>query len=213
MLFNSNYSLDGKENIKEEFQKDDYYIIANVSEDKILDVINHFSVLNKDEKMFLILECPCDEQKEIELNKKIAKKEGKSFDGHILFKLHKDIYYADGLGFEHIIGIINENFDMFRNNGLISFGVGCHESNDEIMIEPYNIVTIFSKQIDQYSEFYKAHDIKECKNIKTAWNLIQASNPGVKTVSNDGNGDIYSFIRKMEKEVGLYLAETREEEC
>lgn len=30
MLFNSNYSLDGKENIKEEFQKDDYYIIANV---------------------------------------------------------------------------------------------------------------------------------------------------------------------------------------
>ena len=76
MLFNSNYSLDGKENIKEEFQKDDYYIIANVSEDKILDVINHFSVLNKDEKMFLILECPCDEQKEIELNKKNSKERG-----------------------------------------------------------------------------------------------------------------------------------------
>ena len=65
-----------------------------------------------------------------------------------MFKMHNDVYYADGLGFEKILIIINENIEIFRNNGMIRFGIGCHETNDEIMVKLYNIVTIFSKKIN-----------------------------------------------------------------
>ena len=50
-----------------------------------------------------------------------------------MLKMHNDVYYADGLGFERILIIINENIEIFRNNGMISFGIGCHETNDEIL--------------------------------------------------------------------------------
>ena len=40
--------------------------------------------------------------------------------------------------------------DLMINDGLCSFGFGCHESNDEIMFGKYNVTTIFSRNIGQY---------------------------------------------------------------
>ena len=185
------------ERLSEGFMVNGSQLDANISADKIKSVMEHFICIH-DEPIFFILELPSKQDDETEIAPGIVE------------KLHKDVYYIDGCTKEEALTILLRVGDLMINDGLCSFGFGCHESGDEIMFDKYNVTTIFSRQIERYHDFMAVHDIPKTDEIVTAWDTFSAEHPGVsERVETDGR-DVYSIPDQF-ADWGIYKAEQREE--
>lgn len=125
--------------------------------------------------------------------------------------LHKDIYYIDGCSQEEALTILIRVGKILYNDGLISFGFGCHESNDEIMFRKYNVLTIYSENIDEYDDFFEPHEIDSTENLITAWDTFSADSPGTSEKYVLDGKTAYDIPKQFE-EWGMYFAEQREED-
>ncbi len=185
------------EKLFEEYMLMENQIIANISADKIRTVMEHFICIHE-EPLFFILELPSKQYDEKEIRPGVVE------------KLHKDVYYIDGCSNEEALTILLRIGDLMINDGLCSFGFGCHESNDEIMFGKYNVTTIFSRNIIQYISFMADHEIAKSKHIVTAWDTFSQEHPG-RSVRIDTDGkDVFS-IPEMFADWGIYKAEQRED--
>ena len=185
------------EKLSEEYMLADDQIIANISADRIKAVMEHFISIHK-EPVFFILELPSKRNDEEEI-----------LPG-VVDKLHKDVYYIDGCTQEEALIILLRVGDLMINDGLSSFGFGCHESTDEIMFGKYNVTTIFSRNIEQYIDFMAEHEIPKADNITTAWDTFSKEHPGISERIDAGGKDIFS-IPEMFADWGIYKAEQRED--
>ena len=184
------------EKLSEEYMLIENQIIANISADKIKDIMNHFIYIHE-EPVFFILELPSKQDDEEEIRPGIVE------------KMHKDVYYIDKCTGEEAFTILLRIGDLMINDGLCSFGFGGHESTDEIMFGKYNVTTIFSKSIKRYVDFMAEHDIPKADRIITAWDTFSSKNPGSsERIYTDGK-DVYS-IPEMFADWGIYKAEQRE---
>lgn len=189
--------ISSKTVLYEGYQKEVNYITANVSIDKIEGILQHFIAIHE-ERLFFILELPAKADDVTE-----------GMPG-IVNTLHKDIYYIDGCLQEEALTILIRVGDLLYNDGLISFGFGCHESNDEIMFGKYNVLTIYSQNINDYDDFFEPHEIEQKDDLITAWDTFSAESPGISEKYELDGKTVYD-IPKQFAEWGMYLAEQREE--
>ena len=185
------------EKLFEEYMLMENQIIANISADKIRTVMEHFFCIHE-EPLFFILELPSKQYDEKEIRPGVVE------------KLHKDVYYIDGCTNEEALTILLRVGDLMINDGLCSFGFGCHESNDEIMFGKYNVTTIFSRNIGQYINFMEDHEITKREHIVTAWDTFSKEHPGSSVRIDTDGKDVFS-IPEMFADWGIYKAEQRED--
>ena len=185
------------EKLFEEYMLMENQIVANISADKIKAVMEHFICIHE-EPLFFILELPSKQYDEKEIRPGVVE------------KLHKDVYYIDGCSKEEALTILLRIGDLMINDGLCSFGFGCHESNDEIMFGKYNVTTIFSWNIGQYINFMADHEIAKSEHIVTAWDTFSQEHPGSSERIDTEGKDVFS-IPEMFADWGIYKAEQRED--
>ena len=174
------------------------HITANVGIDKIEGVLQHFIVMHN-EPLFFILELPANADAETKIAPGIVK------------TLHKNIYYIDGCSQEEALTILIRTGNILYNDGISSFGFGCHESGDEIMFGKYNVLTIYSQKIEQYNDFFDAHEIEKTDDLQTAWDTFTEDTPGVSERYESDGKTVFDIPEQFE-EWGIYLAEEREED-
>ena len=197
LVFRAGCKVPFPEKILEEFMLRENRIIANISADKIKAVMEHFICIH-DEPLFFILELPSKQNNEKEILPGVVE------------KLHRDVYYIDGCSNAEALTILLRIGDLMINDGLCSFGFGCHESNDEILFGKYNVTTIFSRNIIQYITFMAEHEIAKSEHIVTAWDTFLQEYPGsAERIEADGK-DVFS-IPEMFADWGIYKAEQRED--
>ena len=185
------------ERINEEYEINDNCIVANIGADKIEKLLLDFIKIHN-EPLFFILETPAMQNNETEIKSGVVE------------KFHKDVYYIDGCTQEETFAILNRVGKLLINDGLSSFGFGCHISHDEIMIGKYNVVTIYSQDVEKYNTLLEKYKINHVDKIVTAWDTFTPNNPGKsERVETDGK-DIFD-IPKMFEDWGIYLAEQRED--
>lgn len=197
LRFKPGVKIENNAELYEGYTVDEDYIIANVSVDKIDDVMKHFILMHK-EPIFFILELPSN-----------LKDENEKAPG-VVDKLHNDVYYIDGCQPEDALMILRDFGELLYNDGISSFGFGCHMSNDEIMFGKYNILSIYSKNNEAYSDFFQPHNIEQTEKLVTAWDIISPENPGY-IGRYEVNGKSVFDIPELLKDRGIYLAEQREE--
>lgn len=100
--------------------------------------------------------------------------------------------------------------ELLVNDGMNRFGFGCHESGDEIMLDKYNVVTIYSRTLSKYNDFFEAHEINRVSQLVTAWDTFSDDTPG-QAERYDYNGKSVYDLPDVLKDWGIYLAETRAE--
>jgi len=115
---------------------------ANVNAEKIQELFEHFILLHN-EYCFVILEVPTNAKEEPALTS----------DG--TQPLHKDIYYLDGLTPERAIAFLQVFGEWVINDGMSSFGIGIHSGANEIVLDRYNVVKVFTKTPKNYDNFLK----------------------------------------------------------
>lgn len=171
--------------------------MANVHAEKILEVFQHFIVIH-DEPLFFILELPVS----IDREKVIAK--------NIIKESHKDVYYIDGCSREECLALLIRYGDLLINDGLSKFGFGGHKSHDEIMLDSYNVVTIYSKELSKFNDFFEPHNIQFVEELVTAWKTFSKTSPGISEIYESNGKTVYDLPTEL-AEWGIYLAETRTE--
>lgn len=185
------------EMIREEYEINDNYIIANIDADKIENLLLDFIKMHN-EPLFFILENPSKQYDETEIEPGVVE------------SLHKDVYYIDGCTQEQAFVIVNRIGKLLVNDGLSSFGFGCHISHDEIMIGKYNVITIYSQAPENYDSLLEKNELKHVNKLVTAWDTFTQNNPGKSgRIETDGK-DIFD-IPEMFADWGIYLAEQRED--
>ena len=186
------------ENLFESFTKlTEHHLMANVHAEKILEIFQHFIVIH-DEPFFFILELPVS----IDREKVIAK--------NIIKESHKDVYYIDGCSREECLALLIRYGDLLVNDGLSKFGFGGHKSHDEIMLDSYNVVTIYSKELSKFNDFFEAHNIQFVEELVTAWKTFSKTSPGISEIYESNGKTVYDLPEEL-AEWGIYLAETRTE--
>ena len=185
------------EKIHEEYEVNDNCIIANIDADKIENLLLDFIRMHT-EPLFFILEIPS--KLEDESIVKPCWVEG----------LHKDVYYIDGCTQEQALVIVEQIGQLLINDGLSSFGFGCHISHDEIMVGKYNVITIYSQNLDCYNVLLEKNELKRVNNLITAWDTFTHDAPG-ETERIETNGKNVFDIPEMFADWGIYLAEQRED--
>ena len=186
------------ENLFESFTKlTEHHLMANVHAEKILEVFQH-SIVIHDEPLFFILELPVS----IDREKVIAK--------NIIKESHKDVYYIDGCSREECLALLIRYGDLLVNDGLSKFGFGGHKSHDEIMLDSYNVVTIYSKELSKFNDFFEPHDIQFVEELVTAWKTFSKTSPGISEIYECNGKTVYDLPEEL-AEWGIYLAETRTE--
>ena len=186
------------ENLFESFTKlTEHHLMANVHAEKILEVFQHFIVIH-DEPLFFILELPVSVDRE----KEIAK--------NIIEELHKDVYYIDNCSREECLVLLIRYGDLLVNDGLSKFGFGGHKSHDEIMLDSYNVVTIYSKELTKFNDFFEPHNIQFVEELVTAWETFSETSPGISEIYESNGKTVYDLPIEL-SEWGIYLAETRTE--
>mgnify|MGYP003446803269 FL=1 len=185
------------ERLKSQYELATDNITANVDADKIDEILQHF-ISMKDEPLFFILELPSNAADEDEIRPGVVE------------NLHKDVYYIDGCDKEKVLTILKGEADILINDGLCCFGFGGHESGDEIMSNQYNIMTIYSKNIEKYSGFFEQHNITKTKRLTTAWDTFTKDSPGECELYEKEEKNVYSILEDF-KDLGIYLAERKED--
>ena len=186
------------ENLFESFTKlTEHHLTANVHAEKILEVFQHFIVIH-DEPLFFILELPVS----IDREKVIAK--------NIIKESHKDVYYIDGCSREECLVLLIRYGDLLINDGLSKFGFGGHQSHDEIMLDSYNVVTIYSTELSKFNDFFEPHNIQFVEELVTAWKTFSKTSPGISEIYECNGKTVYDLPEEL-AEWGIYLAETRTE--
>ena len=186
------------ENLFESFTKlTEHHLMANVHAEKILEVFQHFIVIH-DEPLFFILELPVS----IDREKVIAK--------NIINESHMDVYYIDGCSIEECLVLLIRYGDLLVNDGLSKFGFGGHKSHDEIMLDSYNVMTIYSKELSKFNDFFEPHNIQFVEELVTAWETFSETSPGISEIYESNGKTVYDLPEEL-AEWGIYLAETRTE--
>lgn len=164
---------------------------------KILEVFQHFIAIH-DEPLFFILELPVS----IDREKEIAK--------NIINDSHMDVYYIDNCSIEECLVLLIRYGDLLVNDGLSKFGFGGHKSHDEIMLDSYNVVTIYSKELSKFNDFFEPHNIQFVEELVTACETFSETSPGISEIYESNGKTVYDLPEEL-AEWGIYLAETRTE--
>lgn len=190
------YKIYEPEKLNEEYEvTSDVLLTANIGVEKIEEVFRHFIAIHN-EPLFFILELPVTCDREIPVAPGILK------------ETHKDVYYIDGCSQEECLLLLEKYGELLINDGMNMFGFGCHESQDEIMLGKYNVVTIYSRELLKYNGFLEEHGIVKAENLVTAWDTFSINTPGQAERYDCKGKSVYDLPEDL-KEWGMYLAETR----
>ena len=129
---------------------------------------------------------------------------------NIIKESHKDVYYIDGCSREECLALLSRYGDLLVNDGLSKFGFGGHKSHDEIMLDSYNVVTIYSKELSKFNDFFEPHNIQFVEELVTAWKTFSKTSPGISEIYESNGKSVYDLPTEL-AEWGIYLAETRTE--
>lgn len=186
------------EKLFEQYEVKDGAIYANVNASKVLDMMKDFIKIHN-EPLFFILELPCKEEDTITASKVLTD----SGDD-------RDVYFIDGLDADMACECIDALGNFLVKDGMNTFGIGGHSSQEEILFGKYNIMTIYTKNADGYRDFLSGYGVLETEKLLTAWDTFDAEHPGecIRYISEKTGKTVYD-IPETYREYGMYLYESR----
>lgn len=183
--------------LEETYEIGEYGFIANVNASKIKRLFEDFIGMQT-EHLFFILELPVNEMDE----QRLCKNNTSSF--------HNDVYYIDGLDKETALVLFEKYHELLIHDGLSKFGFGVHDNSAELMAEKYNTITLWTKSVNKYIDFFEKQDIPQVKKCVMAWDTFTTEMPG-ESWRVEMNGKTVFDLPNELKDWGFYLAEQRED--
>lgn len=117
----------------------------------------------------------------------------------------KKTYYLDNCTIDVAVAIIKRYGDILINDGIVLFGFGSHKDNDEIYVQEYKVLTVYSEKLTKYISILDKMQIPKENNIVTVWDILSENNTGELSAVEVENENIYDIIENLSAE-GMYPA-------
>ncbi len=184
------YFIPFPEKVREKYEMADEAVFANVSYEKLKPLVEDF-YHKLAEPLFLVLEIPLSQTEEEEM----CGGEG----------LHFKVMYLDRLKCSEVEDILREYGDILLDDGMSQFAIASHRTKDEIYVQRYQVVTIYSQNPEQYAPFLERYGLSRCKELLTAWSTFSDEHYGECSLVKYRGKTSYDVAEELEKR-GLYMA-------
>lgn len=178
----------------------DNMLNANVDADKIEGILMDFVELHADEPIFFILELPPENRSSIQVS-----------DGQNIIGEDNETYYIDDLTPAKAKELMAEFGDLLINDGISRFGFGGNFSNDQLIVDKYNVLNLFAQEVEPVQTIFEKYGLKKVDNLVTAWDTFSEEAPGICTRYEKNNIDVFA-IPEMLLSWGIYLLNIRPDE-
>ena len=186
------------EKLFEQYEIQGNAIYANVNASKVLGMMRHFIEIH-DEPLFFVLELPCKDEDGITESKMIANAADDT-----------DVFFVDNLNAEKVSEWLDALGDFLVDDGMNIFGVGAHESREELLFGKYNFMTLYTIYLEKYHDFFEKFGIERTERLVTAWDTFDHDHPGeCILLHHPKTGKTVYDIPEMYKEYGMYFYKSR----
>lgn len=115
-----------------------------------------------------------------------------------------EVYYLDGMTHKQLDMILRGYGELLYQDGLSAFAIASHESQEEIYIQKYKIISIYSPQIDRFLPLFRQNGIPKVSHLTTAWDTFSEENPGTAERLEIRGETVEDMIHELAK-IGMYL--------
>lgn len=170
-------------------------ICANVSYEKLSALVTDF-YRALPEPLFLVMQLPLS----IDEENKMGFEE----------ILHQEVLYLDGQTQSQIDTIMNSYGQLLLSDGLSQFAIASHQSHEEIFIQKYKLVSIYSKMPEKYAALLTKYGLHKTDHLINAWDTFSQDYPGeCRRICLEGI-DTYNVVDILKKQ-GMYRAKIIED--
>jgi hypothetical protein len=170
-------------------------ICANVSYEKLSALVADF-YRALPEPLFLVMQLPLS----IDEENKIGFKQ--------IF--HQEVLYLDGQTQSQINTIMSSYGQLLLSDGLSQFAIASHKSHEEIFVQKYKVVSIYSEMPEKYANLLTKYGLHKTDHLITAWDTFSQDYPGkCLRICLEGL-DAYNVADILKKQ-GMYRAKIIEE--
>lgn len=112
-------------------------------------------------------------------------------------------YYLDNCTQSVAKAILKRYGDILFSDGIIRFGFGSHKTEEEIYMQEFQQLSIYSKNLSPFEEILKKLGYKRNDSALTLWDVMSEENPGSREcVECEDEG--YPEIIENLTDIGMY---------
>ena len=138
-------------------------ICANVSYEKLTSLVtNFYRALS--EPLFFVMQLPLSIDEENQMGFKEI--------------LHQEVLYLDGQTQSQINTIMSSYGQLLLSDGLSQFAIASHKSHEEIFIQKYKVVSIYSEMPEKFADLLTKYGLHKTDHLITAWDTFSQDYPG-----------------------------------
>lgn len=192
----SGVTIPSPEKIQEQFQVyEEQCVRANISFEKLKPLITEF-YRSLPEPLFFVLEIP------------LSISEERKFGSSGI--LHHEVCYLDGQTRDQMDSIFNSYGQILLEDGISQFAIASHFSHEEIFIQKYKLVDLYSPSPRRFIPLLQRYGLTETGQLFTVWDTFSREAPGeCRRVSIEGV-DVFAIAENL-KEKGMYRAKIEED--
>ena len=116
------------------------------------------------------------------------------------------LYYLDNCTPEVIQAILKTYGHILYADGVIRFGFGSHTAEEEIYMQDYQTLSIYSESISAYESLLQRLGYQPNKSAKLTWDILSETNAGEATCIEADDETYVDMINNL-IDVGMYPAE------
>lgn len=115
-------------------------------------------------------------------------------------------YYLDNCTLPVIKAILKRYGGILYSDGVLRFGFGSHKTGDEIYMQEYQQLSVYSRNISAFKKILSDMGYSENQSAVTLWDIISESSP-ISGESVECDGETAADMIDNLKELGLYQAD------
>ena len=161
--------------LREQYQIDGNNLTCNLSFEKLSDFI-HSYYASLTEPLFLAIH-PDAEQEEV--------------------------WYLDGMTKKQLTMILDGYGELLLQDGLSAFAIGSLATEDELFVQKYKVLSIYSPQPAQAKKLLTRFEVPRTDKLVTAWDTFSEQHPGSAQRLEIAGMTVPDMIADLQK-IGMY---------
>lgn len=116
------------------------------------------------------------------------------------------VYYLDNCTLAVVQAVLKRYGDILFSDGVMKFGFGSHSTEEEIYMQEYQTLTVYSAKIPDFARLLDSLGYKRSDKAVLAWDILSETNTG-ECVNVEVNDEGYPEMINNLIDVGMYCAE------
>ena len=90
----------------------------------------------------------------------------------------EEVWYLDGMTKKQLTTILDGYGELLYQDGLSAFAIGSLATEDELFVQKYKILSLYSTQADRCEALLQRFGLTRTTHLITAWDTFSEQHPG-----------------------------------